>query len=449
MRVVRVIGKSVATTLIFFVLVELALRGVYAGRNAFVTYVPLPYVVGDDYGPIPPWLDNLLILKPDDALIWKNLPNTRRAYVDIFTPVWQDSDRMALLRRFAPWLPAAFRHQPVWRISLNEDGFRNAPITATKRAGVLRIACIGDSWTFGMNVNQDQTYPARLETLFKQRRPAPEVEILNFGVLGYSSFQGLELLKRRVLDLQPDVLVIGFGMNDSDVGGYRDKDVLKPGEVHWRDRVKAITGRSELLALLKYFALLLRFQPKPIGEFLKADAKADAGKNNDNVNYDEMEPWTRVSPRDYDRNIREMVRLGKERGARAVLLDNELWSGSPYRPVLRTISSDERVPLVDSLQIIQDEHARIERALEQRFGLQRATTGAQNALSPAGETTLIFRVFEGAYPVPRQLSIVGNHARLGNFVPNTIAMRDDGQQGDERAGDHVWSFRVTLPAGTR
>src|SRR6478672_10220406 len=165
MRLLRVLGKSTVATVVFFLLVEIALRAVYFARNSFVEYVPLPYVVGDDYGPIPPWLDNLLILKPDDALIWKNLPNARRAYVDIFTPVWSDADRMALLRRFAPWLPAAFRHSPVWRISLNEEGFRGPSFPAVKRPGVLRVACIGDSWTFGMNVNQDQSYPARLDAL--------------------------------------------------------------------------------------------------------------------------------------------------------------------------------------------------------------------------------------------------------------------------------------------
>src|SRR5580765_286284 len=215
MRVVRVIGKSVATTLIFFVLVELALRGVYAGRNAFVTYVPLPYVVGDDYGPIPPWLDNLLILRPDPALIWRNISNARRNYVDIFTPVWRDSDRLALLRRFAPWLPKPFRANPVWRIALNSEGFRTPPFDAATRPGVLRIACIGDSWTFGMNVEQNQTYPARLEALLNARPPIGirGVDVMNFGVLGYTSFQGLQLLKTRVLALHPDIVVVGFGMN--------------------------------------------------------------------------------------------------------------------------------------------------------------------------------------------------------------------------------------------
>src|SRR5579872_2348744 len=169
MRIVRVIGRSLVTTLIFFVVLEVSLRVVYAVRNVFVHYVPLPYVVGDDYGPIPPWLDNMVILHPDPVLIWKNTPNARRNYVDIFTPVWRDSDRIALLRRFTPWLPKEFRSNPVWRIALNEEGFRSAPLPGPKRAGVLRIACIGDSWTFGMNVDQDRMYPARVEALLEEQ----------------------------------------------------------------------------------------------------------------------------------------------------------------------------------------------------------------------------------------------------------------------------------------
>ena len=453
MRVLRVIGKSAATTLIFFLLVELALRAVYAGRNALVTYVPLPYVVGDDYGPIPPWLDNLLILRPDPTLIWRNIPNARRNYVDIFTPVWRDSDRTALLRRFAPWLPTQFRANPVWRIALNAEGFRSAPFEVAKRPGVLRIACIGDSWTFGLNVDQHQTYPARLEALMNAQPPAGArgTEVMNFGILGYTSFQGLQLLKTRVLDLHPDVLVIGFGMNDSDVAGYRDQDVVKPGEVRWRDRVKAVTAQSESIALLKYVALTLRFRPKNLGEFLKEDAKADQGKSNATVNYDEIEAWTRVSPRDYDHNLREMITLARAQGARVVLLDNELWSGSPYRPVLRKISSDEGVPLVDSLQLIADARTRLERGMEGDFQLTPASMhpGASSSAAPGAGTPVVFRVYEGRYPVPKQLSIVGNDPALGNFSPNTTAMHDDGLDGDEHAGDRVWSYRATIPAGRR
>jgi lysophospholipase L1-like esterase len=452
MGFVRVVGKSLVTTVIFFFLAELALRAAYFGRNSLVRYVPLPYTVGDDYGPIPPWLDNLLILRPDDALIWRNIPNATRAYVDIFTPVWSDQDRIALLRRFSPWLPAAFRANPVWRIALNADGFRSGPITPAKRPGALRIACIGDSWTFGMNVNQDAAYPSRLEALLKAERPGADLDVMNFGVLGYSSFQGLELLKRRVLDLHPDIVLIGFGMNDSEVAGYRDKDVGQPGPPPgWRDRVKAAAGSSDLYGLLKYFALVLRFQPKSTGDFLRADAKTESAKGNEPVNYDEIEPWTRVSPHDYERNIREMVTRSRTQGARVVLLDNELWPQSPYRPVLAAIARDEGIPLVDSLRIIADEKTRIERGMETRFGLAPAAAQPETTQASQGSemTPVVFRVYEGAYPVPQRLSIVGNHPALGNLVPNTIALHDDGKDGDERAGDHVWSLQATFPAGTR
>lgn len=451
MGFVRVVGKSLATTIVFFFLMELGLRAAYVGRNSLVRYVPLPYTVGDDYGPIPPWLDNLLILRPDDALIWRNIPNARRAYVDIFAPVWSDADRVALLRRFAPWLPEAFRANPVWRIALNADGFRSGPITREKRAGALRIACIGDSWTFGMNVNQDAAYPSRLEAVLKQRQPRADLDIMNFGVLGYSSFQGLELLKRRVLDLTPDVVLVGFGMNDSEVAGYRDKDVGSAAAPAWRDRVKAAAGWSDFYGLLRYFALVMRFHPQNMGDFLKADVKTESSKGGEAVNYDDIEPWTRVSPHDYDRNIREMVTLAQGRGARVVLLDNELWPQSPYRPVLAAIARDAHVPLVDSLQIIADERTKIERGIEARFHLAPGAGGEPAAASQphASTTAVVFRVFEGAYGVPQRLSIVGNHALLGNLAPNTIALHDDGTAGDERAGDHVWSLRAEFPAGTR
>ena len=48
--------------------------------------VPLPYALGDEYGPVPPWLDRLMILVPDSTLIWRSLPNVHRTYVDIFSP---------------------------------------------------------------------------------------------------------------------------------------------------------------------------------------------------------------------------------------------------------------------------------------------------------------------------------------------------------------------------
>jgi len=450
----RSILKSLVTTIIFFGAAEAALHAVYFTRNAFVRRVPLPYSVGDDYGPVPPWVDRMMILVPDDQLIWRNLPNVRRTYVDIFSPAPNAAPPTALLRRFVPTLPEEFRDSPTWSISLDSNGYRNGEIPSAKAPGTIRIACVGDSWTFGMNVDQDRSYPSRLAVHLRDAQPAMHAEVVNYGVLGYTSFQGLQLAKIRLFDLHPDIVAIGFGMNDSDVGGYRDRDMVGGDPPRLSKRVLDAARDLESYQLLHYFAQTLKFHPKSIGDFMREHA-TDRGSGK--VDYESMEPWTRVSPHDYDANIREMIRLARDHGARAVLLDNELWDESPYRPILRAISADEHVPLVDSLRIIADARVKMEQDTAARLHLAPSPLSVSSVSSvppappalPARQVRVVFRVSRGAYQVPRAMSIVGTVPELGNVEPNTVLMHDDGTGGDERAGDGVWSLAATLAPGTR
>jgi lysophospholipase L1-like esterase len=459
--------KSLTTTIIFFLLAEAGLRAAYAMRNALVRRVPLPYSVGDDYGPVPPWLDRLMILVPDDQLIWRNLPNVRRTYVDIFGPAPTEASRTALLRRFTPTLPREFRDSPTWSIMLNAEGFRGDEFQ-TPPPGTLRVACVGDSWTFGMNVDQDASYPSRLRAQLRAAGVAGGIDVRNFGVLGYTSFQGLQLLQSRVVAQHPDVVAIGFAMNDSEVAGYRDRDMVATSAPALRTR--AIEGARDLefYKLLNYFALVLRFQPKSIGAFLREQSK-DRGAGL--VDYGAIEPWTRVSPSDYDANLRQMIRVSRAQGAAVVLLDNELWAESPYRSVLRTIAADTRAPLIDSLQIVGDARAKIERSLEVRLRLAPAGPMASQTIdtetgpkapalpgaasrrpgsSASGDrTTVVFRVLQGPFAVPRAIAIAGTDPQLGDAAPNTVWMHDDGSGGDERAGDGVWSVAGTFVPGSR
>ena len=448
----RGVLKSLITTTIFFGVAEVALRGAYVARSALVTFVPLPYALGDEYGPIPPWLDRMLILVPDDTLIWRSAPNVRRTYVDIFSPVRRAEDRTALLRRFTPSLPQAFRSNPTWQISLNDEGFRNDRFPP-KEPSRLRIACVGDSWTFGMNVNQDQTYPARLAAWLTTLRPDVHYEVENFGVLGYSSFQGRRLLETRVLGMKPDVVAIGFGMNDSEVAGYRDRDMVVTAPPRWTTRLKERAADVEVYKLLQFVALSLRFRPKPLDAYLKEEAESkSSGADTD---YDAIDPWTRVSPRDYDANIRSMIASAASHGARAVLLDNELWDQSPYRPILRKISEETGTPLVDSLALVANAKRQMARDLETRLHLEpaivepRTANAERSTANVERRTPVVFRVYRGSFEVPEAMSIVGADPQLGSLVPNATLMHDDGRDGDERAGDGVWSLSASFAPGTR
>ena len=96
---------------------------------------------------------------------------------------------------------------------------------------------------------------------------------------------------------------------------------------------------GERVKLVDYVALLSRFRQRPLGDYVRDKEQLDAV-----ANYDDMEAWTRVSPHDYEANIRSMIGSASSHGARAVLLDNELWNESPYRPVLRRISEETGTP---------------------------------------------------------------------------------------------------------
>lgn len=82
-----------------------------------------------------------------------------------------------------------------------------------------RVLLLGDSFTFGQGVEEDQTFGAALEKHL--RALGTEVEVLNFGVPGHSQPQSVALLEQRLLPLRPDlVLLVVFANDLSPVDSY-------------------------------------------------------------------------------------------------------------------------------------------------------------------------------------------------------------------------------------
>jgi hypothetical protein len=161
--------------------------------------------------------------------------------------------------------------------------------------------------------------------------------------------------------------------------------------------------------------------------------------------FDKFEPWMRDSLKDFDNNHREMIKLARSHNISIVLLYNEFWTDSPYLKVLQRISRDERVPLVDSSSLIAAAQKRIEDELERKLDLEPRKRQGGNV---DGEIEVIFRLFADKWSVPKAMYMAGNHPKLGNLIPNKIIMYDDGTHGDQKAGDHVWSYSATFAAGT-
>jgi hypothetical protein len=94
-------------------------------------------------------------------------------------------------------------------LNSNSKGLRGKAEYPYERAtGKQRIVVLGDSFTFGEEVSDDETYSHDLQASF------PGTEVLNLGVQGYGHDQMLMYLKEEGVKYHPDVVIIGFAYLD-------------------------------------------------------------------------------------------------------------------------------------------------------------------------------------------------------------------------------------------
>lgn len=103
-------------------------------------------------------------------------------------------------------------------LNTNQRGLRGTKEFAYDGGGRPRILLLGDSFTFGEEVSDDETYAHYLQAML------PRVDVLNMGVHGYGHDQMLVLLREEGSKYRPDVVLLGFVVADVDrnVLGFRD-----------------------------------------------------------------------------------------------------------------------------------------------------------------------------------------------------------------------------------
>jgi lysophospholipase L1-like esterase len=118
--------------------------------------------------------------------------------------------------------------RPVARKPFTAQRFKGPLAQVPKPPEVVRVMCYGDSLTDGPRKGG---WPAHLQRLFSERPPSPGVryEVLNAGVAGYSSHQGLLRFLQEVDCYDPNLLVVSFGWNDAaESSGQPDKAYTIP-----------------------------------------------------------------------------------------------------------------------------------------------------------------------------------------------------------------------------
>lgn len=106
-------------------------------------------------------------------------------------------------------------------VARNSLGFRAPELQTPKPPGTLRVLALGDSLTWGVGVAEEARYTDILAGLLAARVPtAGRVEVVNLGLPGASTVAELGTLRRLGDRVQPDVVVLGFCLNDPQPRGH-------------------------------------------------------------------------------------------------------------------------------------------------------------------------------------------------------------------------------------
>jgi len=107
-------------------------------------------------------------------------------------------------------------------IDYNSVGYRDIEHNLTKPEGIYRIAVIGDSFTFGNGINNfSEIYPRLLQKILDDYYGKSKFEVIIFAKPGYSTLDELEVLKNEVINYDPDLIVLGYYINDAEGLGSR------------------------------------------------------------------------------------------------------------------------------------------------------------------------------------------------------------------------------------
>ncbi len=91
----------------------------------------------------------------------------------------------------------------------NSQGHRDDEVSIEKPEGVFRILILGDSFTVGANVRQEEAYPQLLEEILKQEC-SPHIEVVNTAVGGWKPFQYAQYYEHYGRHYEPDLVLVGF-----------------------------------------------------------------------------------------------------------------------------------------------------------------------------------------------------------------------------------------------
>ena len=247
----------------------------------------------------------------------------------------------------------------------NSLGYRGHEFPLKKPDGVYRIVALGGSSTYDVRIEDNAAiFTAQLEKMLKEEYGYKNVQVINAGVPGYNSWEILTNLEFRVLDLDPDLVIIYEGVNDVharlvEPSAYRGDDLGR--RQAWHAPHVALWEHS---AFLRIFSRMMNSTRQvSVDDFVSSPTYVswpfEYRLIEDNLDPEEI--LKENPPTYFRRNLENMIAIAKENGAKIML---STWAYSPYlndyaaegyyqqgfkenNDVVKEVATDQRIPLFD------------------------------------------------------------------------------------------------------
>jgi lysophospholipase L1-like esterase len=252
----------------------------------------------------------------------------------------------------------------------NSDGLRDREFVKPKPAGTYRILVLGDSFTWGIGLDIDDTMTKRMERALADR--AHPVEVVNGSIPGFNTTQELRLLRNKGLSYDPDFLLLQYNMNDIEfrpelaTEPYDPSKVVPIVEVDQHQTIEDFTHHKGLRAFIQRLqddSPLVNFLVPRVGSLLRRAGLLHSAEfswvEKTFSGFTDQNPGWRESKK----ALASMKKIADERGMPFVVLIYPLlvelnhYKGQRAHDAIRTYCESIGVPTIDLLPVFEHKNA--------------------------------------------------------------------------------------------
>lgn len=319
----------------------------------------------------------------------------------------------------------------VMPLNINPYGFRGDDIAFRKKPGRLRVVAAGDSLTFGFGIPDGKTWVDGMRHELG-KASTRDIEVINAGVISFDSVLGAELIRKKILPLQPDWVILGYGFNDYN---FNNRSAVQGHDLfagdYWTQQIRK---RQSLAGQIGYAVgeiRLVQLAQTPLLEMSQRRRAEKPFSFDDRVHYlQSIQGKHSTSRENYEKNMDDLIAELQARQIHVLLLQSNITSPY-YEEGIAALATKHNLPSLNFRQTLLA-------ALDE--------DDTVDLKAPASKVLFRVEVPKSLVQDDLKVYLIGDYFSAVEL--GASPMNDRGENGDRVADDLIYSTEVPIAPGT-